>query len=258
MTTLIRSVLLMSISLLIGCTTTYTTSSITDSTVEADNRIVGFWHTSFSVEDETEFLFIETNEGTNKLNVLTNSVDHGDGGCGVFSGLTRHLANNLWLFEMEVPQDIYYCFRPHKSLVDQAEFAAERDRVSAKYELGILNQFYLHVYYKIVSVSELETELLGKSVTERSSVKEDIEDEANKFGLDPNQIDVLLIGTIEWDDWWDAISSGGLKAIRGQSDYLDHFVLITEPPEALKNLFAEASNKGKLEFNVIGLRRKKE
>jgi len=76
--------------------------------------------------------------------------------------------------------------------------------------------------------------------------------------LDPNQIDVLLIGTIEWDDWWDAISSGGLKAIRGQSDYLDHFVLITEPPEALKNLFAEASNKGKLEFNVIGLRRRKE
>ena len=144
MTTLIRSVLLMSISLLIGCTTTYTTSSITDSTVDADDRVVGFWHTAPFLEDDATFLFIGADAETNKLNVMTNMAGDGDNGCGVFSGLTRHLANNLWLFEMEVPQDIYYCFRPHKLLVDQAEFAAEMDRVSAKYELGILNQFYLH------------------------------------------------------------------------------------------------------------------
>jgi len=233
-------------------------SSITDSTVDADDRVVGFWHTAAFMEDDATFLFIGADAETNKLNVMSNMAGDGDNSRGVFSGLTRHLANNLWLFEIEIPQDIYDCFRPYKSRIDQAEFAADMDQVSATHELGMLNKLYFHFYYKIVSVSELETELLGKSVTERFSIKEDIENEANRIELDPNQIDVLLFGAIDGDDWRDTIRSGELKGISVKGDNLGHFVLIAEPPEALKNFFVEANNEGKLAFELIGLRRRKE
>ena len=113
MTTLIRSVLLLCLVWLGGCTYVSTTTPITDPSVPADQKLIGSW---VNVDTENGLFNVIEDKESNKLYVIGVAPGNTKDSCFVAELRTLQLTDYGFL-ELSVQDGVYGCLPPREKLV---------------------------------------------------------------------------------------------------------------------------------------------
>ena len=227
MTTLIRSVLLLCVLWLSGCTTVYTTQPIANKDSPVDSKLIGTWvmvdwkhedgDGTGDIRHEIGLLDIQRKENSNKL----VAVSAGSGGCAVSEGRQVRLPNYS-IFEIYMPRDSYSCVHPHD------DFEAMSDG-------------YLHATYKIFNSNDSYFgDLVGQDEATISKANEQIKKIISFYGIEDETPTFLHLKYFEPSAFEDEIKSGRLKGTLEYSNDYDNLIglIVTDDPKKLRTFIA--------------------
>jgi hypothetical protein len=224
MNTAMRSILLLCVLWLSGCTYVHTTNPISDGNTPVDERLIGTWVlTGF---DELHVLNIQKKDkDTNQLTM----VSLGDDDCGVFKGRAIQVSN-YWVFEIDVDLGTYGCVAPHDSVMG----LEIRDEDTLK-KLG---NRYFHIAYKILewndSTSATILNPFGLDDETISEANEEIETFSKLYTLGETS-PVLLLSMLPPKLFAQEIKAGKLKGSIKEKDQ----VTVTDPPEVVRTYLSD-------------------
>ena len=227
MNTAMRSILLLCVLWLSGCTYVHTTNPISDGNTPVDERLIGTW--VFPDPDEFGVLTIQKKDkDTNELTMVLL----GDGECNVMEGRAIQLSD-YWIFESDVDRGGYSCVAPHGN--------PESGEVKDKDTLKELGNRYQHLAYKILEWNDPNIAKIIEQVEylNDESISEAIKDTIKyyKLGETPS---VLIASTLRPRRFAKQIKAGKMKgSIKGERkddstiiEILD--VTVTDSPEVVR------------------------
>jgi len=216
MNAVMRSIFLLCLVWLGGCTYVGTATPITDPSVPADQKLVGSWA---HLKDLSLFNVIENKE-SNKLYVVgINPGVDGTNSCVVWEIRTLQ-QTDYGLFEVSIQDGAYECVSPH-----QNAFFINWD----KYMQAGLGQFYAFSFYKI---SKLNNPGLAEF---KENNKESIDKLINYYDVTDENPDVVQVAFLEDLEELDELIQG----IQSKSVKINHdtFIQLEDTPEAIRRFF---------------------
>ena len=217
MNSAMRSILLLCVLWLSGCTYVHTTNPISDGNTPVDERLIGTW----VFPDPGQFLVLKIQKKDKDTNELT-VVSLGDDDCGVFEGRAIQVSD-YWVFEIDVDLGTYGCVAPHDSLMVDLEI---RDEDTLK-KLG---NRYFHIAYKILEWNDSTiVNLLEQDDKIFLEANEFIKKLIKNFQLEDPPT-VLLIAVLNPKLVAEQIKAGKLKGSIKKEDQ----VTVTDPPEVVR------------------------
>ena len=213
MTALIRCVLLFCVAWLGGCTYVGTTTPITDSSVSADKRLIGFWVPLggvglFNVIEDTE---------ANKLYVVAPGLGSGMGSCLIIETRTLQFIG-YGLLEIPIQDGVYECISPHKNF-----FSSDLEKLE---KAGLV---YGIAPYKLAKLNDPE---MAEFKEENA---ESIQKLIDYYEVTDQNLDVFVLGYIFHGELSKEIQAGRIK---GVIDSSSSAIVITDTPEAIRTYFS--------------------